>query len=143
MEKIPYTSIVGSLLYAHTCIGLDINFVVGMLSRYQNNLGMDHLKATKKVLRYLQWTKCHMLTCRRSNHVKVIKYSDSNFVECIDTKNSTFSYLFLLVGQAISRKSWSSLSLQHSLWRLSLSHSFRPLFLDYVVELYFKTWNYQ
>ena len=53
MEGIPYTSVVGSLMYAQTCTGPDISFAIGMLGRYQSNLGLDHWKATKNVMRYL------------------------------------------------------------------------------------------
>ena len=34
MERIPYVSIVGSLMYAQTCTKLDISFAVRMLGRY-------------------------------------------------------------------------------------------------------------
>ena len=34
MKKIPYASIVGSLMYSQTCTRPDISFVVGMLGRY-------------------------------------------------------------------------------------------------------------
>ena len=54
MMNIPYTSAVGSLMYAQVCTRPDIAFVVGMLGRYQSNPGMDHWKAAKKVMRYLQ-----------------------------------------------------------------------------------------
>ena len=42
---------------------------------------------------------------RRSNHLEVFGYSDSNFVGCIDSRKSTFGYLFLLGEGAISWKS--------------------------------------
>ena len=61
MENIPYASIVGSLMYAQTCTRPDISFAVGMLGRYQSNPRFDHWKAAKKVLRYLQGTKDHIL----------------------------------------------------------------------------------
>ena len=105
MENIPYASIVGSIMYAQTCTRPDISFVVGMLGRYQSNPGLDHWKAAKKVLRYLQGTKDHMLTYRRSNQLEVIGYSDSDYAGCIDTRKSTFGYIFLLAGGAISWKS--------------------------------------
>ena len=76
-----------------------------MLGRYQSNPGLDHWKAAKKVLRYLQGTKEHMLTYRRSSHLEVVGYSNSDFAGCVDTRKSTFSYLFLLAGGAISWKS--------------------------------------
>src|SRR3954470_19366687 len=95
----------GSLMYASTCTRPDISFVVGMLGRYQSNPGMDHWKAAKKVLRYLQGTEDYMLTYRRSYHLEVIGYSDSDFTGCVDSRKSTFGYVFLLAGGAISWKS--------------------------------------
>ncbi|XP_059285644.1 secreted RxLR effector protein 161-like [Lycium ferocissimum] len=105
MESIPYSSIVGSLMYAQTCTRPDISFAVGMLGRYQSNPGIDHWKAAKKVLRYLKGTKDYMLTYRRSNSLEVIGYSDSDHGGCVDTRKSTFGYLFLLAEGAISWKS--------------------------------------
>ena len=46
-----------------------------------------------------------MLTYKRSDHLKVIGYSDSDFARCVDTRKSTFGYLFLLAEGAISWKS--------------------------------------
>ncbi|KAL5551390.1 hypothetical protein UlMin_001566 [Ulmus minor] len=82
MEGIPYASIIGSLMYAQTCTRPNISFAVGML-------GM----------------KDHILTYRRSSHLEVIGYSDSDYVGCVDARKSTFGYLFLLAGGAISWKS--------------------------------------
>ena len=98
MENIPSASIVGSLMYAQTCTRSDISFAVGMLGRYQSNLGLDHWKTAKKVLRYLQGTKDHLLTYKRSDHLEVIGYTNSDFVGCVDTQKSTFSYVYLLAG---------------------------------------------
>lgn len=85
MERILYLSIVRSLIYAQTCIRPNIIFVVEMLGKYQSNPGLDHWKVAKKVLRYLQGTKDHMLAYRRFNHLKVIKYLNSNYIRCVDT----------------------------------------------------------
>ena len=45
-----------------------------------------------------------MLTYRRSDHLEVIEYADSDFVRCVDTRKSTFIYLFLLAEGALSWK---------------------------------------
>ncbi|XP_057972815.1 uncharacterized protein LOC131160965 [Malania oleifera] len=66
---------------------------------------MEHWKAAKKVLRYLKGTKHYMLTYRRTYQLKVVGYSDSDFARCVDSRKSTYGYLFLLVGGAISWKS--------------------------------------
>ena len=105
MKNIPYASIVGSLMYAQVCTRPDIAFAVGILGRYQSNPGMEHWRAAKKVLRYLQGTKEFMLTYKRSDHLEVIGYSDSDFAGCLDSRKSTSGYVFLLAGGAISWRS--------------------------------------
>lgn len=110
MKSIPYAYAVGSLMYAQTCTRSDISFVIGMLGQYQSNSGMDHWKALKKVLRYLQGTKDYMLTYRRSHQLEVISCSD------VDSRKSTFGYLFQLVIGAVSWKVKSGLLLLLSLW---------------------------
>ena len=49
--------------------------------------------------------KDHMLTYRRSDHLDVVGYLDSNYAGCVDTRKFIFEYLFLLAGGAISWKS--------------------------------------
>ena len=66
---------------------------------------MDHWKASKRVMRYLQRTKDYMLTYRRSDVLEIIGYSDSNYAGCQDTLRSTSSYIFMLAGGAVSWKS--------------------------------------
>ena len=46
-----------------------------------------------------------MLTYQRSNHLEIIGYSNSDFVDCIDSKRSTSSYVFMLVEGVVSWKS--------------------------------------
>ncbi|XP_047337371.1 secreted RxLR effector protein 161-like [Impatiens glandulifera] len=105
MQKIPYTSAVGSLMYAQVCTCPDIAFIVGVLGRYLNNPGMDHWKATKRVMRYLKKTKDYMLTYRRSDHLEIVGYSDSDFAGCPDSRRSTSGCVYTLVGGAISWRS--------------------------------------
>ena len=42
MERFSYALAIGSLMYAQVCTRPDIAYIVGMLSRYLSNLGMDH-----------------------------------------------------------------------------------------------------
>ena len=93
------------LMYAQVCIRPNLVFITGMLGRYQSNPGMDHWKAAKKALRYLQGTKGLMLTYKRSDNLEVVGYSDADFAGCVDTKKSTSGYIFTLAEGAIS---WNS-----------------------------------
>jgi chaperone required for assembly of F1-ATPase len=105
MTNIPYASAVGSIMYAQVCTRPDIAFAVGMLGRYQSNPGLDHWKAAKKVLRYLQGTKDYMLMFRRTDEFEVLGYSDSDFAGCLDSRKSTSGYIFMLAGGAVSWRS--------------------------------------
>ena len=64
MKALPYSSFIGSLMYAQVYTCLNIAFVVGMLGSYLSDPGQSYWKAAKKVLRYLQGTKDLMLTYR-------------------------------------------------------------------------------
>ena len=108
MKHIPYASAVRSLMYAQVCTRPDIAFTVGMLRRYQSNLGMDHQKAANKVIRYLQETKDYKLMYRRTSNLKVVGYSDSDFAGYVDSRKSTSGYILywpveLYLGGALSR----------------------------------------
>jgi hypothetical protein len=46
-----------------------------------------------------------MLTYERSDSLKIVGYSDSDFAGCLDTDRSTSGYVFKLAGGAIP---WSS-----------------------------------
>ena len=105
MKNIPYASTVGSLMYAQVCTRPHIAFAVGMLGRYQSNPGIDHWKAAKKVMRYLQGTKYYKLMYRQTSNLEVVGYSNSDFSGCVDSRKSTSGYIFILVGGAISWRS--------------------------------------
>ena len=42
IQKIPYTSAVGSLMYVQVCTCPNLAYIVDMLDRYLSNLVMDH-----------------------------------------------------------------------------------------------------
>ena len=42
MKAVPYSSVVGSLMYAQVCTCSDITFVVGVLGRYLSDLSQSH-----------------------------------------------------------------------------------------------------
>ena len=53
MQKIPYASVVESLMYAQIYTCPDIAYIVGMLGRYLSNPGMDRWRVAKRVMKYL------------------------------------------------------------------------------------------
>ena len=100
-----YASTVVSRMYNMICIRPEISFIVGMLGRFQQNPGVIHWKAVKKVLRYLQKTEDYSLVYKRSEKLEVVGFSDSDFAGYKDSKKSTSGYIFTLVRGAISWRS--------------------------------------
>ena len=56
MSRVPYASVVDSLMYAMVCTRPDIAHAVGVLSRFMSNPGKEHWTAVKRVFRYLRGT---------------------------------------------------------------------------------------
>ena len=61
MSRVPYASVVGSLMYAMMCTRPDICYAVGLVSRYQSNPGQKHWMTVKRILRYLKGILNYML----------------------------------------------------------------------------------
>ena len=102
MKNVYYYLAVGSLMYAQVCIRPDITFVVGVLDRFMSNPDLIHYQTIKKVFRYLQGTKDHMLTYQRTNSLDVVGYSDVDFKGCVDDKKSTIAYIFVMARGVVS-----------------------------------------
>jgi hypothetical protein len=54
MSRVPYSSAVGSLMYAMVCTRPDIAHAVGVVSMYMNNPGKEHWEEVTCILRYLR-----------------------------------------------------------------------------------------
>ena len=96
MKAIPYSSVVGSLMYAQVCTRPDIAFIVSVLGKYLSDPGQSHWKVAKKVLRYLQDTKDLIWTYWRFDALGVVGFNDSYYADCIDDKKSTSGYIFMM-----------------------------------------------
>ena len=106
MEGKPYAQLIGSLMYAQTCTRPDLAYAVGVLARFQSNPGPEHWIGGKKVLRYLQKTKAHMLVYRQVKNLEITAYCDSDFASKFPSSNkSTTGYVFILAGGAVAWRS--------------------------------------
>jgi hypothetical protein len=72
MSRVPYSSTVGSLMYAMVCTRPDIAHAEGFVRRYMNNPGKEHWEEIKWILRYLRGTSTHALCLE----VQTLFYSD-------------------------------------------------------------------
>lgn len=54
MAFVCHASVIGSLMYAMMYIRLDICYVIGLISKFQSNLGLVHWKEVKSILSILR-----------------------------------------------------------------------------------------
>jgi hypothetical protein len=73
-----YQSMIGSLLYV-IASRPDVMFSVCMCARFQASLRESHLKATKRILRYLKHTQNIGLWYPKGANFELIGYSDSDY----------------------------------------------------------------
>ena len=57
MQRVPYASAIGSIMYAMVCTRPDIAHAVGVVIQFISNPGRQHWEAVKWILRYLRGTK--------------------------------------------------------------------------------------
>ncbi|KAG8480843.1 hypothetical protein CXB51_025300 [Gossypium anomalum] len=87
MSHVPYSSAVGSLMYAMVCSRPDLSYAVSAVSRYMANPGKEHWKAVQWILRYLRGTTDVCLQFGRTED-GVIGYVDADFAGDLDRRRS-------------------------------------------------------
>ncbi|XP_062104441.1 secreted RxLR effector protein 161-like [Humulus lupulus] len=103
MSKVPYSNVVGSIMYLMVCTRPDLSYAMSMLRKYMSNPGKPHWNAMKWTLRYLLGTTDIGLTYRRQNYgLKLEGYSDAYYAGDKDQRRSTSAYYFLFGGNCIS-----------------------------------------
>ncbi|KAG8501668.1 hypothetical protein CXB51_004714 [Gossypium anomalum] len=103
MSHVPYSSVVGSLMYAMICLHPDLSYAANAVSRYMANPGKEHWKAVQWILRYLRGTTNVCLQFGRTED-GVIGYVDTDFTGDLDRRRSLTGYIFTIGGCAISWK---------------------------------------
>lgn len=104
METIPYSSLVGSLMYLAVSTRPDIAHAVSALSQYTTNPGKEHWQAAKRVLRYLRGTENHGLIFKQLS-CPLEGYVDSDWGGNIDDRLSYTGFVFKLANGAVT---WES-----------------------------------
>ena len=113
MRRIPYASVVGSLMYAMLCTRPDICYVVGIVNRYQSNPRMGNWIVVKHILKYLRRTRDYMLLYSGGD-LNPIGYTDSDFQSNKNSRKSTSRSIFTLGGGAIVWRSIKQSSIANS-----------------------------
>ncbi|XP_035545683.1 secreted RxLR effector protein 161-like [Juglans regia] len=106
MQKIPYASMVGSIMYAMVCSRPHLTYAVSLVSRFMSNPRKPHWHAIKWVFQYLSGSRS--LGVKFGKNVKrgseLEGFVDSDYVGNIDTRKSLTGFVFTTFGGAISWK---------------------------------------
>lgn len=112
--KLPYRSVVGSLMYLAQCTRPDLAHSVGVLSQHLKRPSMPHWEAATHVLRYLRGTtklgivysstQPNIVSGQCSFNLPV-SMCDADWAGDPSTRRSTTGYIFVLAGGAISWRS--------------------------------------
>jgi len=104
MSNVPYSSAVGSLMYAMVCTRPDLSHAMSVVSRYMHNPGKDHWEAVKWIFLYMKSTvnKGLVFDINKATTYDVISFVDSNYAGDLDRKRSISEYIFTMCAGAIS-----------------------------------------
>jgi hypothetical protein len=105
MNKIPYASAIGSIMYAMLYTRPDVSYALSATRRYQSDPGDAHWVAVKNILKYMRRTKDSFLIYGGQEELAVIGYTDASFQTDKDDFRSQSGYVFFLNGGVVSWKS--------------------------------------
>eukprot|EP00253_Pinus_taeda_P019301 PITA_19301 len=106
MSRVPYASVVNSLMYAMVCTRPEIAHAVGVLRRFISKPGKEHWTTVKQVFRYLRSTSdyglCYQGRPRLDRVLDICGFIDAVWAGDLDQRRCTSGYVFNLSGGAIS-----------------------------------------
>jgi phosphopantetheinyl transferase (holo-ACP synthase) len=99
-----YQQAIGSLLYASLLTRPDIAYATGVLSRYTSNPSPEHIKAVKRVFRYLNGTRDYTISYNANiaNSLYIKGYTDADYARDKDKYKSTTGFIFNLASGPVS-----------------------------------------
>ncbi|KAL5581834.1 hypothetical protein UlMin_014276 [Ulmus minor] len=105
MEKVPYSSAVGSVMFTMVSTRPDISHAISVFNRFMSNPGKEHWLGMKWLLRYLKGSSdVGLIYEKRGNSIWLKGYSDSDYGVDRDKRRSITYYFFNLNGCCISWK---------------------------------------
>ena len=94
--KFPYQEAVGSITYLSCTTRPDVSFAARTLSQYNKNPLKIHVRAVKKVLKYLKTTIDTSLRFYENSINEIIGYSDADYANDIADRKSISGYIFFI-----------------------------------------------
>jgi hypothetical protein len=101
MSRVPYSSVVGSLMYVMVCSRPDLSYAMSLVSKYISNPGKEHCRTVQWIFRYLRGTTDFYLKFGRTDK-GLIGYMNSDYAVDLDRRRSFIGYVFTVGSCAVS-----------------------------------------
>jgi hypothetical protein len=105
MSRIPYRSLIGSLMYLAISTRPDIAYAVQQLCKFLDSYRHAHWEAAKCIVRYLKGTRDIQLVLGGDHMACLLAYTDSDLASCPDTQRSVSGYCCTLGSGIVT---WST-----------------------------------
>jgi len=102
MSKVPYASVIGSIMYAIICTCPDVSYALTVASGYEANPSEIYSTLVKTILKYLRRTKDVFLIYGSEEELVVNGYASAIFQTNIDYSQSQSGFMFTINGGAVS-----------------------------------------
>jgi len=104
ISHVPYSSVVGSLMYAVVCTRPDLSHAVSVVSRYMHNPSRAHWKIVKWILRYVKGSIDRGLVFdgNKAATWDVAGFVDFDYAGDLDRRRFISAYIFTMCIGAIS-----------------------------------------
>ena len=95
LQRVPYFSAVGSLMYSMVCSRPNLAYAVSMVSNFMASLGKQYWEVLKWVMSYLKRSQNVglMHNSKASSSSKVESFVDSDYAGSLDTRKSLTGYV--------------------------------------------------
>ncbi|XP_073041786.1 secreted RxLR effector protein 161-like [Primulina eburnea] len=139
VDNTQYHSIIGSLLYL-SASRPDIMFSVCLCARYQADPKDTHLKAVKRILRYISGTVDLGLWYTKETNTNLVGFSDADWAGNLDDRKSTTGGCFYLGNNLVSwysrKQNCMSLSTAESEYVAAASCCSQLLWMNQMIKDY-------
>ncbi len=101
IDQHEYQQVIESLMYAAIHTQLDIVFALNQLSQYFSDFAKHHEHILKKLMQYVCFTIDLDITYEVSESMKLVEYSDSDYVSDRLDHKSILIYIYMLDEESI------------------------------------------
>ncbi|KAJ4721084.1 Retrovirus-related Pol polyprotein from transposon TNT 1-94 [Melia azedarach] len=106
MSQVPYTSAIGSLMYAMVCTRPDLAQSISVVSRFMGEPSKEHWQATKRIFQYLKGTFDVGLIYGGDIQCLVTGFSDSDYTGDVDNRRSMTEAEYMALTEAAKKGIW-------------------------------------